>query len=271
MPKTTTNSTSTPATELSLEVALSSVPATFRTRLLKTYRELKDAYSGGLHDAAGLRAGKFCEVVLRLLQKELTGEYIAFGTRIQNFGAECVKLENAPKESGPESLRLIMPKALNFLFTMRNKRGIGHEGGDVDANEIDSATCVRLADWCLCELIRVYHSLSLEEAQAILDAISERELPTVWAVGGKKRILDPAMKYREQVLVLLYSDPDTALPVEDLRDWVEHPRMGDFKRDVLNPLHKKRLIEFDEETATVVLSPLGADLAEKLLRVDGDA
>jgi hypothetical protein len=237
--------------------------------LLKAYSALKDAFSGGQHDAAGLRAGKFCEVSLRLLQKELTGEYTPFGTRIRNFGAECVKLEKVPKASGPESLRLIMPKALSFLYTMRNKRGIGHEGGDVDANEIDAATCVRLADWCLCELIRVYHSLSLEEAQALLDAISERELPTVWAVGGKKRILDPSMKHREQVLVLLYSDPDTAIPVEDLFDWVEHPRMDNFKRDILTPLHSGRLIEHDQETATVVLSPRGSAVVEKLLRADG--
>jgi hypothetical protein len=259
-------SMSTPATDLSLEAALGSIPATFRTRLLRTYRSLKDAFASGQHDAAGLRAGRFCEVVLRFLQQELTNEYIPFGTRVGNFGAECVKLEKVPKENGPESLRLIVPKALDFLYTMRNKRGIGHEGGDVDANEIDAATSVRLADWCLCELIRVFHALSLEEGQAILDAISEREIPAVWAVGGKKRILDPKMNFREQVLVLLYSDPDTALPVEDLLDWVEHSRMDNFKRDVLNPLHKERLIEYDRETATAVLSPLGAEVAEDLLR-----
>jgi hypothetical protein len=249
-----------------LEAALVAVPATFQSRLLKTYRALKDAFAAGQYDAAGIRAGKFCEVALRFLQKELTGEYVPFGTRIRNFGAECVKLEKVAKERGSESLRVIVPKALDFLYTMRNKRGIGHEGGDIDANEIDAATCVRLADWCLCEIIRVYHSLSLEEAQAILDAISERELPTVWAVGGKKRILDSSMSYREQVLALLYSDPDTALPIEELLDWVEHPRMQNFKRDVLVPLHRKRLIEYDRETATAVLSPLGAGEAEALLR-----
>jgi hypothetical protein len=266
VPRTTTNNTSTPATDLSLEAALAAIPTTFKSRLLKTYGALKDAFSAAQYDAAGIRAGKFSEVVLRFLQKELTGQYTPFGTRIQNFAAECGKLEKVPKDRGPESLRVIVPKALTFLYTMRNKRGIGHEGGDIDANEIDAATCVRLADWCLCEIVRVYHALSLEEAQAILDAISERELSTVWAVGGKKRILDPSMNYREQVLALLYSDPDTALPVEELLDWIEHPRMQNFKRDILVPLHRKRLIEFDRETATAVISPLGAEAAEALLR-----
>jgi hypothetical protein len=48
---------------------------------------------------------------------------------------------------------------------MRNKRGIGHVAGDVDANAIDIATMARTADWIVCELIRINHGLSLEEAQ----------------------------------------------------------------------------------------------------------
>ncbi len=57
--------------------------------------------------------------------------------------------------------------------------------GDVDANEIDAATGVRIADWCICELIRLSHTISLEEAQAICDAIAVRQLPQIWDVFGK--------------------------------------------------------------------------------------
>jgi hypothetical protein len=211
--------------------------------------------------------------MLRILQNELARSYTPFGTQIRAIDQETRTLEKLPKTAGPESLRVIMPRALAFLYTLRNKRGIGHEGGDVDANEIDAATCVRVADWCLSELIRVIHTMSLEEAQALLDAIAEREVPHVWAIAGKKRVLDPNLTAREQVLLLLYSDPDTAIPVEDLFSWVEYGRLDHFRSSVLIPMHRERLVEFDRETETIVLSPRGALRTESavLPKVNVDA
>jgi hypothetical protein len=249
---------STPATESTLETALSSIPAALRSRLLTRYRDLKTAFVNAQYDACGLRAGRLCEVLLRVIQNELTGTYTPLGTRLGQFDRECLKLENLPQTSGVEGLRVIMTRALNFLYTLRNKRGIGHEGGDVDANEIDAATAVRVADWCISELIRVVHAISLEEAQALLDAIAEREVPQVWAVANAKRVLDPSLNYREQTLLLLYTEQGP-VPVEDLFAWVEHPNMGNYRTHVLSPLHRARLVEYDRETETALLSPTGAE------------
>src|SRR6266540_4097293 len=218
---------STAQGEPTLETALSSIPAALRSRLLTRYRELKAAYVNGQYDACGLRAGRLCEVLLRVLQDELTGSHTPLGTKLDAFDKECLRLEKLPKTAGVEGLRVIMPRALNFLYTLRNKRGIGHEGGDVDANEIDAAAAVRVADWCISEVIRVVHAISLEEAQALLDAIAEREVPQVWSVANAKRVLDPSLNYREQALLLLYAEQGP-VPVEDLFDWVEHSRMGNY-------------------------------------------
>ncbi len=235
---------STPPSELTLESALSSIPAALRTRLLVRYRELKAAFVNAQYDACGLRAGRLCEVLVRVLQNELTGTYTPLGTKLGSFDQECLKLERLPQTAGVEGLRVIMPRGLSFLYTLRNKRGIGHEGGDVDANEIDAATAVRIADWCISELIRVVHAISLEEAQALLDAIAEREVPQVWSVANAKRVLDPSLNYREQTLLLLYTEKEP-VPVEDLFAWIEHPRMDNFRTHVLRPLHSERLIEYD--------------------------
>lgn len=261
---------STSPNDLSLEAALGGVPAAFRSKLIKAYVGVKDAYLSGHHDAAGLRAGRLCEVLLRLLQQELTGQHVPFGTRIRNFTVECSKLEKLPAESGSDSLRIIMPRALNFLYTMRNKRGIGHEVADIDANEIDAAACVRIADWCVCELIRLFHSLSLEDAQALLDAMAIRQVPEVWSVVGKKRVLDPSLDYSTQTLILLYSEANVAVADEDLCAWTEHGSISDFRRRVLKPLHAQRLIEYDMESRTALISPTGVRAAEAtLLRGDG--
>lgn len=261
----------TAASDPTLEAALVNVPSRLRTSLIKSYRDLKAAYSAGQHDACGLRVGRFCEVMLRILQDMLTGQHVALGTRIRNLEDECRKLEQTPQTAGPEGLRVIAPRALAFLYTLRNKRGIGHVGGDVDANQIDAATMVRATDWCLCELIRVVHNLPLEEAQAILDAITERQLPDVWSVVGKRRVLRPGLDFKSQTLLLLYSDPEPSVPAEDLFEWTEHSSLSNYRRDVLRPLHAQRLIEYDKDSEMVVLSPTGiAKVEDSILKASSN-
>lgn len=249
--------------QVNLENALSNIHKKYRVRLIKAYLDLKASYQKNDFDACGLRAGVFCEVILRFLQDYLTQNSIPFGTKIPNFESECRKLETTQKTSGPESLRIIIPRAINYLYTMRNKRGIGHVGGDVDANGIDAATIARLSDWCICELIRVFHNLSLEDAQAIVNTISTKQLPVIWEVMGKKRILNTGISYPSKTLLLLYNDPNSAILTEDLFNWIEHSNLSVFKRDVLRRLHKAKMVEYDKENEAVIISPLGIERIEK--------
>ncbi len=252
---------------VTLADALSSVPKLFRNRLSKYYGELKQAYVRGDFDACGARSGKFSEVLIRLIQVLLEGTYTPLGKQL-NFYSEARRLEQIPKAAGPEALRVFIPRALCFLYTLRNKRGFAHVGGDLDAERIDAVTCVRVADWCLCELIRVVHNLSLEEAQALVNAISTKEVPEVWSVGRKKRVLKKGLSFKAQVLLLLYSEVNDAILAEDLYEWTEYSRFPDFKRRVLASLHSDRLIEWDREMDAATLSPSGIQEVEaKILKL----
>lgn len=253
---------------LTIESALSKIPKKLRGRLIKNYTEAKRAFVRGDFDSCGTRAGRFCETLVRILQNELEGAYESFGKSI-NIYTESRRLEGLPRTTGPEALRVFIPRALCFLYTLRNKRGFAHEGGDVDADRVDAITCVRVVDWCLCELIRVVHALSLEEAQALVDAISTREVPDVWSVAGKRRVLMQGLDYKGQTLLLLYAEPEEAVLIEDLFEWVEYSRFDNYKVRVLKPLHQERLIEWDRENDTATLSPTGIEEVEKkILKVN---
>lgn len=248
-----------------LAAALANIPSTFKSKLVQAYLDLKKNATESRFDTAGLEVGKMCEIVLRCLQQKVHGKFTPFGTKINNFADECRQLVSAPAKLGNESERVILPRALLFLYTMRNKRGIGHVGGDVDANSIDVATMARTADWIICELIRINHNLSLEEAQDIVDSISVRQLPTIWEVAGKKRVLKEGLKAKDQALLLLYSCPDSAVLLEDLCDWVEYSNPRTFKNSIIKTLHKQRLLEFDSESESLFLSPKGAKYVEENL------
>ena len=254
--------------KVTIEKALSSIKGTFRSKLIKHYKDLKKAYVRGDYDACGSRAGKFCETLIRFIQNELEGTYKKFGDNF-NLYDESRRLEGLPKTSGHESIRLFIPRALCFLYTLRNKRGFAHVGGDIDSDPIDAKTCVRIADWCLCELIRISHNLSLEEAQALVNTISAKEIPKVWNVADKKRVLIKGLTYKEETLLLLYSDTSEAVVIEDLFEWTEYSRMSSFKQHVLAKLHSSRLIEWDKDTNTAMISPNGIEKVEnEILKID---
>lgn len=262
--------TSTKTAEASLDAALATVPKQFRSRVVTSYMELKKRFQEARYDSAwdtsGLSAGKFCESILRTLQHHLTGTSIPFGKHIPNFADECRKLIVLPNSAGLESLRVIIPRALVFLYTLRGKRGVGHVGGDVEANEIDATVTLRTCDWIICELVRIFHGLSLEEAHGVVDALTQRILPEIWSVAGKKRVLRKGLSYKQQTLLLLYSETESGVPSEDLFSWTDHSHAATFRRDVLAALHKERLVEYDKENELVHISPLGVrDVEDNIL------
>jgi hypothetical protein len=256
-----------------LENALAGVPVAFRSRLLKHYAEIKTRNAKARfdreYDSAGLSVGKFAEVVLRLLQEKLTSQHTAFGSSIGNFAGEVDKLAKVQSSQGTESERILIPRALLFLYTIRNKRDVGHVGGDVEANESDATTTAKLADWVVCELIRVYHGISLEEAQALVDSINSRSIPSVWEINGKKRVLAPGLKANQKVLVLAYTDIENGVLVEDMQAWVKYENTTNFRNQVLRPLDDQGLIEYDRDTQTIHLSPTGVEEVEtRILRLN---
>ncbi|MGE0635937.1 MAG: hypothetical protein AB7G44_06895 [Bacteroidia bacterium] len=252
-----------------LETALLGINETFREKIIDVYIELKKRYAKSFfsdeYDTVGISSGKFCEYVFRFLEFEIFKKYTPFENHISNFPNELNKLTQAPSASANESLRVIIPRALLLIYTLRNKRGIGHIGGDVQANEIDIATIVKNTDWVICELIRIYHNLRLEEAQLIVNSLNIKILPDIWHVDGKKRILKDGLSFSEKTLLLLYNELDNSANLKDLFSWIEYSSLSMFKSKVIQNLHKDKLVELDSKTLNVTISPKGIQSIETLL------
>ena len=256
------SSISTTKSDPTLETALANIPKQFRTKIISNYDEVRRHRTTAASKSLGLAAAHLAETVLRLLQHLTASSFTPFGQQLNSFALECRKIVESKNSAVPESLRLVVPRALVFIYTIRNKRGVGHVGGDVDANSIDASTLARTCDWVVCELIRVFHGLSLEEAQDIVDGLAQRQLPDIWQVAGKKRVMRAGLTAKQQVLLLCYQEPSAAVLAEDLCDWIEYSNLSVFRSQVLQPLHKSRQVEFDKGSDSVTLSPLGANVVE---------
>ncbi|MBE9060740.1 hypothetical protein [cf. Phormidesmis sp. LEGE 11477] len=137
-------------------------------------------------------------------------------------------------------------------------------GAEVNPNHADAEAVMSLASWIMAELIRIFHNVSLTEAQAEVDALVERRHPLVWEIDGTKRVLNPKMRKADQALVLLYSSKNW-VDVDNLCNWIEYSNPSAFKSQVLKPLHEERLIEYQTDSHRSRITPKGVMHTEESL------
>jgi hypothetical protein len=250
--------------------ALAGLPAGLRGELIDSYRNITRNFIERRWEPSELNGGKFAEVVFTIVEGAIAGAFPPKAKKPPKMVDSCRALENKPATALPSdrSLRVHIPRALVYLYDIRNQRGVGHVGGDVDPNAMDASAVVAMASWVMAELVRIFHNVSTQEAQDTVEALVERKTPMIWEVepGGIRRILEPGMIGRDQVLMFLHHSAGW-VRAADLCKWVEQKNATQFRDKVLAGLHKARLIEFDTGGDRAKISPLGAeDVEQRLLR-----
>jgi hypothetical protein len=249
------------------DIVIANVPAALRDELLRTYREIMSNYIERRWEPSELNGGKFCEAAYSIVSGAVSGTFPTSATKPPDMLKACRALEGEPAlvgRAGDRSLRILIPRALPVLYEVRNNRGVGHIGGDVDPNHMDAELVQGMATWVLAELVRIFHGLGPEEAQQVVEGLVERKTPLVWNAGGLKRVLNPKMTAKDQVLLLLHHSSG-AMSVDDLLRSVEYRSASDFRSKVLTPLHKARMIEYDRARNDATISPAGARYVESTI------
>jgi hypothetical protein len=242
---------------------LAAIPETLRNELLTAYGEILRNFRERRWEPSELNGGKLCEIVYSIISGYVGGVFPKKSTKPRNMVDACRGLETAPTIFS-RAIRVQIPRVLMALYEIRNNRGVGHVGGDVDPNRMDATCVVEICKWLMSELVRVFHGVTTEQAAAAVDVLMERTLPIVWKVGENLRVLAPAMSMRDKTLVLLYHSRGS-VPEADLCRWVEYTNSSIYRRDVLKPTHRAKLIEYDRNSGKVEISPLGVGYVERSL------
>lgn len=244
------------------EQALSDIPKGLRKSLLQEFSGIINNFSEHRWSAAELSGGRFCEVVYTILDGHARGAYAASPSKPSNFVDACRRLET--NTAVPRSFQILIPRLLPALYEIRNNRNAGHVGGDVDPDLMDSSAVVSIASWILAEMVRVFHGLSTEEAQQLVDNLAERRLMLVWKSGDIRRVLNPNLSLKDQTLLLIGSVAGK-VAVEMLFTWTGQKNRAYFNK-LIKTLHEKRYIEFHGTSGEIELLPPGADYITELLR-----
>lgn len=242
---------------------LARLPARLRSELLAAYAAILRNYRERRWEPAELNGGKLCEVVYTILRGQIDGKFAKKSSKPRNMLDACRALEQA-QSAHSRSVRIQLPRMLLALYEIRNNRGVGHVGGDVDPNHMDATCVLEMSKWIMAELVRIFHEVSTEEATEAVDRLVERTIPLVWEVGENLRVLDSKMSMKDRALILLYR---TNGPVDEsnLFRWVEHSNASIFRRDVIRRAHSAKLVEYDSTAQTIEISPLGISYVEDSL------
>lgn len=237
---------------------LTSVPKGLRTPLLLEFNEIVKNYFEGRWSPSELSGGRFCEIIYSILDGCASGSYPVKPQKPRDFVSACRALEQ--KKLTPRSFQILIPRMLLPLYEVRNNRGVGHAGGDVNPNHMDATAVLSMASWVMAEMVRVFHDIELSEAQLVVDSLVERRIPLIWQSGDMKRVLDPTFTLTEQILLLISSAP-TKVKVEELIRWTEYKNQSRFK-STIRSLHRSRYLELSENEAFVQILPPGVKYIE---------
>ena len=246
---------------LTPDQALNPIPEGLRRPLIDEFSNIVNNFMERKWLPAELSAGRFCEIVYTIIDGYSSGSYQPSPTKPRNFVDACRRLEN--NSNIPRSFRILIPRLLPALYEIRNNRNVGHVGGDVDPDHMDSSAVVSISSWILAELIRVFHGVTTEEAQKLVDLIVERRSQIVWKSGDMRRVLKPDLSLRDQILILLGSST-SKVQVGDLLVWTDYDNRSYFNR-ILRKLHDKRFINLNGATGETELLPPGYDAMLEIL------
>lgn len=245
---------------------LKSLPDALRRGLLDSLNEIVRNFRERRWEPSELNGGKLCEVVYTILKGHVEGSFPPAPAKPKNMLDACRALEHADSSFG-RSVRIQIPRMLIALYEIRNNRGVGHVGGDVNPNHMDAVAVLYMSRWVVAEIIRIFHDVTTAEAAEIVDALVERTLPLIWQIDGKHRVLNTKLTAREKTLVLLYRLRGQVAD-SDLVTWIEHSNPSLYRRDVLRKLHRERMVEYDATARTVVISPTGIRYVEECINLE---
>ena len=245
------------------KVAFAALPWTLAKDLLDAYGEIVTNFAEGRWEPSELNGGKLCEAVFTIIDGYMSGTYSARAHGPRNMPDACKKLETT-YPAADRSPRIQIPRMITALFEVRNNRGVGHAGGDVNPNQMDATVVLYMSKWLMAELVRILHGLTTDEAAEIVEALVERNVALVYRWGDKRRVIKRGLTWKAKVLLLLAGVTDAE--ESDLVKWLEHKRVADLRKDVLRPMHDELLLDYDETTRKVRLLPPGVAEAESLIQ-----
>jgi len=214
------------------------LPGALVDELLAAYVEAKRRFHLRDLRPQEVEGGRFSEAGFRLLQHACGKPVTPLGKQLPSVDTLLRQLEN--ETSQPDAIRFHIPRTLRVIYDIRNKRDVAHLADGIDPNLQDATLVIANIDWVMAELVRLYHNVSANDAQAIIENFVTKEVPAVEEIDGQPVILSD-LGASDQALLMLYRAGAAGASLDELAGWLRAPRK-DRLRTRLARLDEHKLV-----------------------------
>ena len=170
---------------------------------VRHFQAMIEEFQKSQWDDAAAKGGKFIEAVVKALWV-FVGETPPAGKEFK-AGRIITQLGQKPATAAhPDTVRLTIPRACQFAYEIASNRGARHDADEIDANEMDASTVLRICAWILSEMVRVSQKgLDLAQAKVIVEGLMRRRYPFTEDIDGRI-YADIAKSAHEAALLILW-------------------------------------------------------------------
>ena len=240
------------------------LPKQLVDELLAAYQLVKDHFYLGQLRPNEVEGGRFAEAVFRLLEFAAGASFTPLSKKLDTENI-ILRLQSLPNGKVSDSIRLHIPRALRVIYDVRNNRDAAHLADGIDSNLQDATLVVAICDWVLAELVRLYHSVPADAAQALVEGLVERKVLVVQDFGGFLKTLNPKWGPAQRILVTLYVRGKEGADLEELAAWLKPTQRANLNRTIRFLAHDKDLLHFDGSRCFITNRGLKMVEANKLL------
>jgi hypothetical protein len=204
------------AQAIRLGFASQHVPRELQEAVLTSAGDVVDHYVAGRTGPSELSGGHFAEAVARVIQFLGTGSYAPLGKTLVRFPDLMSSFKDMPLD---DAMRLHVPRLLQVLYDVRNRRGVGHLPGTVSANRSDAELILTSVKWVLVEFVRLYHLQDHAAAQHLVDRLMVRHVPHVESFDGALRVVTAEKVSIPDAIVILLGAAGGEVHRSQLVEW----------------------------------------------------
>ena len=245
--------------DLVQQITKEGIDKTIVERLIEEYKEINKQNLVGDVEKAVLHSGKFSELALALVKSCFTNTPIDLNKIY--FGSLLKEISTYSRANPQEDiLALAIPKVAESIYTIRNKKDVAHVK-TLDPDVFDISYCVSACSWILAQLISIFYTKDINEANRIIISVSEKKIPLIEEFEDKTiLVLRKDMPLTHEILTVLYHYYPARLSDVQLSGILRYYNLS-YLRGRLTRLASERLVHMIGRNSK--LTKLGIDFVEK--------
>lgn len=234
------------------------IPEPLVAELIASYVETKRRFHLGDHRPQEVEGGRFSEAVFRVLQHACGLAVTPIGRSLPGVDQLLPRFESVVSQ--PDAIRIHIPRTLRLIYDIRNRRDAAHLNDNIDPNLQDATLVVNNMDWVMAELVRLFHGVSADAAQRIIEELVTKEVPAIQEIDGQPVILAD-LKPRDQAMLLLYRAGAKGASLDQLAQSLRVERTDHLKSRLL-ALDKQKLVLAHPRTGQFHITAKGVHYVE---------